>query len=54
MMSATPTYMIARGDGRIKSITFFTSMVDFEDPGDGGLPGIEDAPGSYVLVKTSG
>ena len=54
LMSATLPYMIARGDGRIKSITFFTSMVDFEDPGDGGLPGIEDAPGSYVLVKTSG
>jgi polyhydroxyalkanoate synthase len=34
LMSATLTYVIARGDGRIKSITFFTSMVDFEDPGE--------------------
>jgi polyhydroxyalkanoate synthase len=37
LMSATLAYMAARGDGRIKSITFFTTMVDFEEPGELGV-----------------
>jgi polyhydroxyalkanoate synthase len=37
LMSATLAYMAARGDTRIKSITFFATMVDFEDPGELGV-----------------
>ncbi|MDA0341537.1 MAG: alpha/beta fold hydrolase, partial [Proteobacteria bacterium] len=37
LMSATLAYMTARGDDRIKSITFFTTMVDFEEPGELGV-----------------
>jgi polyhydroxyalkanoate synthase len=36
LMAAMPAYMAAHGDGRIKSITFFTTMVDFEEPGELG------------------
>ena len=34
LMAATLAWMAARGDDRIKAITFFTTLVDFEDAGD--------------------
>jgi polyhydroxyalkanoate synthase subunit PhaC len=37
LMSATLAYLTAKGDTRIKSITYFTTMVDFEDPGELGV-----------------
>jgi polyhydroxyalkanoate synthase len=37
LMSATLAYLTAKGDDRVKSITFFTTMVDFEDPGELGV-----------------
>ena len=30
-------YLCARGDERVKSATFFTSLLDFSDPGDLGV-----------------
>jgi polyhydroxyalkanoate synthase subunit PhaC len=37
LMSATLAYLTAKEDHRIKSITYFTTMVDFEDPGELGV-----------------
>ena len=37
LMAATLAYMTAKKDDRIKSITFFTTMVDFEEPGELGV-----------------
>ena len=37
LMSATLAYLTAKGDDRVKSITFFTTMVDFEEPGELGV-----------------
>ena len=37
LMAATLAYLTAKGDERVKSITFFTTMVDFEDPGELGV-----------------
>ena len=34
LMAATLSYMATKGDDRIKSITFFTTMVDFAEAGD--------------------
>ncbi len=34
LMGATLGYMAARQDARIRSITFFTAMLDFEQPGE--------------------
>ena len=34
LMAATLSYMASKGDDRIKSITFFTTMVDFAEAGD--------------------
>ncbi|MEX0732224.1 MAG: class I poly(R)-hydroxyalkanoic acid synthase [Aquisalimonadaceae bacterium] len=34
LMGATLAYMAAKGDDRIKSITFFTAMMDFHRPGE--------------------
>jgi polyhydroxyalkanoate synthase len=34
LMASTIAYMAAKGDDRIKSITFFTTMVDFTEAGD--------------------
>ena len=37
LTAATLAYMAAKGDGRVKSATFFTTMVDFSDPGELGV-----------------
>ncbi len=37
LMAATLAYLTAKGDDRVKSITFFTTMVDFEKPGELGV-----------------
>ena len=37
LMAATLAYLKAKGDDRVKSITFFTTMVDFEKPGELGV-----------------
>ncbi len=37
LTAATLAYMTAKGDGRVKSATFFTTMVDFTDPGELGV-----------------
>jgi polyhydroxyalkanoate synthase len=37
LLAATLACMKANGDDRIKSATFFTSMVDFEEPGELGV-----------------
>ncbi|MGJ3258219.1 MAG: PHA/PHB synthase family protein [Rhodospirillales bacterium] len=37
LTAATLAYMTAKGDDRIKSATFFTTMVDFTDPGELGV-----------------
>lgn len=37
LMAATLAYMTAKKDERVKSITFFTTMVDFEEAGELGV-----------------
>ena len=37
LMAATLAYMTAQKDDRVKSITFFTTMVDFEEAGELGV-----------------
>ena len=37
LTAATLAYMAAKGDGRVKSATFFTTMVDFSEPGELGV-----------------
>ncbi len=37
LTAATLAYLKARGDDRIKSVTFFTTMVDFSEPGELGV-----------------
>jgi polyhydroxyalkanoate synthase len=37
LMAATLAYMAARGDDRIAACTFFTALVDFEEPGELGV-----------------
>ena len=37
LMAATLAWMAARGDDRVKSATFLTTMVDFEEAGDLGV-----------------
>lgn len=37
LTAATLAYMAARGDTRVKSATFFTTMVDFAEPGELGV-----------------
>ena len=37
LMSLTLSYMKQKNDDRIKSITFFTTMLDFSDPGELGV-----------------
>ncbi len=37
LTACTLAYMSAKGDDRVKSATFFTSMVDFKDPGELGV-----------------
>jgi polyhydroxyalkanoate synthase len=37
LLASTLAYMAATGDDRIKSATFFVSLVDFSDPGDLGV-----------------
>lgn len=37
LMSATLAYMKAKGDDRVDTCTFFTTMVDFEEPGQLGV-----------------
>ncbi|MCL4114252.1 UNVERIFIED_CONTAM: hypothetical protein GTU68_038129 [Idotea baltica] len=34
LLSTTLAYMKAKGDNRVKSATFFTTMIDFADPGE--------------------
>ena len=34
LLAATLAYMAATGDDRVASATYFTTMVDFEEPGD--------------------
>ncbi len=37
LTAATLAYMAAKKDGRVKSATFFTTMVDFSEPGELGV-----------------
>ncbi|MBU0654122.1 MAG: class I poly(R)-hydroxyalkanoic acid synthase [Gammaproteobacteria bacterium] len=37
LLTSTLAYLKAKGDERIKSATFFTTMLDFSDPGELGL-----------------
>lgn len=37
LTASTLAYMKAKGDERIKSVTFFTTMVDFSEPGELGV-----------------
>jgi polyhydroxyalkanoate synthase len=37
LLSATLAYMVAKGDKRIRCATFFTTMVDFAEPGELGV-----------------
>ena len=37
LLASTLAYMAAKGDERIKSATFFTTMLDFSDPGELGV-----------------
>ncbi|WP_193181221.1 PHA/PHB synthase family protein [Nisaea sediminum] len=37
LMAATLAHMTAKGDDRFKSVTFFTTMVDFEEAGELGV-----------------
>jgi polyhydroxyalkanoate synthase len=37
LLAATLAYMAAKQDKRVKSATFFTSLIDFEKPGDLGV-----------------
>jgi polyhydroxyalkanoate synthase len=37
LSACTLAYMAAKGDDRVKSATFFTTMVDFEEPGELGV-----------------
>ncbi|CAA6800930.1 MAG: Polyhydroxyalkanoic acid synthase [uncultured Thiotrichaceae bacterium] len=37
LLTTTLAYMKANNDARIKSATFFTTMIDFEDPGELGV-----------------
>ncbi len=37
LLASTLAYMAAKGDTGFKSATFFTALVDFEDPGDLGV-----------------
>ena len=37
LTAATLAYMAAKGDTRVKSATFFTTMVDFSEPGELGV-----------------
>jgi polyhydroxyalkanoate synthase subunit PhaC len=37
LLSCALAWMKAKGDGRVKSATFFTTMIDFQDPGDLGV-----------------
>ncbi|MCY4480643.1 MAG: class I poly(R)-hydroxyalkanoic acid synthase [Rhodospirillales bacterium] len=37
LTAATLAYLAARGDGRIRSATFFASLVDFAEPGELGV-----------------
>ncbi len=37
LMATTLAYMAAQSDNRVKSITFFTTMIDFEEAGDLGV-----------------
>ncbi|MFT4715579.1 MAG: polyhydroxyalkanoate synthase [Paracoccaceae bacterium] len=37
MLSATLAYMAAKGDNSVRSATFFTALVDFQDPGETGV-----------------
>jgi polyhydroxyalkanoate synthase len=34
LLSATQAYLLAKGDTRINSLTFFTTLMDFEKPGE--------------------
>jgi len=37
LLASTLAYMAAKGDDRIKSATYFTTMLDFSDPGELGV-----------------
>ncbi|WML90981.1 class I poly(R)-hydroxyalkanoic acid synthase [Thiothrix lacustris] len=37
LLSSTLAYLKAKGDNRVKSATFFTTMLDFSEPGELGL-----------------
>jgi len=36
LLASTQAYMLAKGDKRIKSLSYFTTMLDFADPGEIG------------------
>ena len=46
LLSSTLAYMKAKGDNRIKSATYFTTMIDFSEPGELGVFIDEDQIGS--------
>jgi polyhydroxyalkanoate synthase len=50
LLASTLAYMANRGDDRIKSSTFFTTMLDFSQPGELGVF-IDEATISYLEEK---
>ncbi len=50
LLAATMAYMAGKGDDRIKSGTFFTTMLDFSEPGELGVF-IDESTISYLEQK---
>lgn len=50
LLTSTLAYLASKGDDRIKSATFFTTMLDFSEPGELGVF-IDDATISYLEEK---
>jgi polyhydroxyalkanoate synthase len=50
LLAATLAYLAAKGDSRVKSGTFFTTMIDFSQPGELGVF-IDEATISYLEQK---
>jgi polyhydroxyalkanoate synthase len=50
LLAATLAYLAAKGDPRVKSGTFFTTMIDFSQPGELGVF-IDEATISYLEQK---
>jgi len=49
LLASTQAYMLAKGDKRIQSLSYFTTMLDFSDPGDIG--NLIDNDSTLLLIK---